>query len=854
MSDKDVELKIGADGSQAEAEFGKVGNAAEKAGQRIQDTIREASYNMASSTKAATEQMSSHFSKLTDSFASVNKMLGAFTAVLAGGAAFKSGIDESNKLTGEAMKLGKQLGITATEASVLNVALGDVYVETDTMLAANQKLTKTLGTNEKAFKDLGVATRNQNGDFRSSLDIMLDTNTHLLQFKEGIDRNIEGQKIYGKQWAEVQGILKLTTAGMDDARKKCDELGLVVGKENVAATIAYKASMNDVGDVLSALKKSIGDALLPILTDLGNWFSDYGPQAVLVMKGAIGGLAAVFYGLKMAVEIVWEVIKVFVQTAVIQLMRFADSASKALKFDFKGAKAAWKTGGDAIADNFGKALDRITAKAEANRDKMTNLFAAPTATTKKSGGESSDGGAEKKKKAESKMPEWKAELEARKEVEGQFFKNSLAEDEAFWQQKLLAAKGNAKEEIAVKHELFAIHKTLAVQKFTDEMDRLKAEEAAAKAGSLKRIDLAAQVATRIGETYGYESREYMAAIKEVQKTAEEWNKDQEKLEAMKIQRTRDHQLSEINMERDRLAMMKNLGQVSDQEEIAALKVLEEKKYQIEVLAQQDKIALLKDDQVAQQQQLDELAKMQEKHDADMGKLDVQRVLAVKKSWDTMLGAVSGAFEQSLNGMIQGTQTFQKSMANIGQAILAEFIKMGVKKATTWVANELTMTTATVAGTTARGAAETAGATESMAVSGMTSIKSILNSAWETMANVYKSIAAIPVVGPVMAPMMAGAAFGVVAGVAGKIASSAGGEWQVPADRLNLVHKNETILPAHIAEPLRNMVTGGGNFGAGAGHTINISATDTQDVLRSLQKGGALQKALTDLNRNFSFPR
>ena len=715
MSDKDVELKIGADGSQAEAEFAKVGNSAEKAGQRIQETIREASYNMASSTKAATEQMSSHFSKLTDSFASVNKMLGAFTAVLAGGAAFKSGIDESNKLTGEAMKLGKQLGITATEASVLNVALGDVYVETDTMLAANQKLTKTLGTNEKAFKDLGVATRNQNGDFRSSLDIMLDTNTHLLQFKEGIDRNIEGQKIYGKQWAEVQGILKLTTAGMDDARKKCDELGLVVGKENVAATIAYKASMNDVGDVLSALKKSIGDALLPILTDLGNWFSDYGPQAVLVMKGAIGGLAAVFYGLKMAVEIVWEVIKVFVQTAVIQLMRFADSASKALKFDFKGAKAAWKTGGDAIADNFGKALDRITAKAEANRDKMTNLFAAPTATTKKSGGESSDGGAEKKKKAESKMPEWKAELEARKEVEGQFFKNSLAEDEAFWQQKLLAAKGNAKEEIAVKHELFAIHKTLAVQKFTDEMDGLKAEEAAAKAGSLKRIDLAAQVATRIGETYGYESREYMAAIKEVQKTAEEWNKEQEKLEAMKIQRTRDHQLSGINMERDRLAMMKNLGQLSDQEEIAALKVLEEKKYQIEVLAQQDKIALLKDDQVAQQQQLDELAKMQEKHDADMGKLDAQRVLAVKKSWDTMLGAVSGAFEQSLNGMIQGTQTFQKSMANIGQAILAEFIKMGVKKATTWVANELTMTTATVAGTTARGAAETAGATESMAI-------------------------------------------------------------------------------------------------------------------------------------------
>ena len=883
MSDKDVELKIGADGSQAEAEFSKVGNAAEKAGQRIQETIREASYNMAASTKAATEQMSSQFSKLTDSFASVNKMLGAFTAVLAGGAVFKSGIDESNKLTGEATKLGKQLGITATEASVLNVALGDVYIETDTMLAANQKLTKTLGTNEKAFKDLGVATRDQNGNFRSSLDIMLDTNAHLLKFKEGIDRNIEGQKIYGKQWAEVQGILKLNPVLMEESRKKAEELGLIIGKENVEATLKYKASMNDVGDVLSAFKKTTGDSLIPILTDLGNQFSNVGPAAVSVMRAAMQTLAEAMKGVIYAVKELGSIIgaifgeignavnsalgeksltgmELFINmtkvvriaiaslaTGFVELMEVIRGAFnvlvKATNFSSEGMTKEMEASAARLA--------KIRADYLATVDEIV-LGGGVTPTTKKEGGAGSDGGADKGAK-KSKMPEWKAELEARKEVEGQFFKNSLAEDEAFWQQKLLAAKGNAKEEIAVKHELFAIHKTLAVQKFTDEMDGLKAEEAAAKAGSLKRIDLAAQVATRVGETYGYESREYMAAIKEVQKTAEEWNKDQEKLEAMKIQRTRDHQLSEINMERDRLAMMKNLGQLSDQEEIAALKVLEEKKYQIEVLAQQDKIAMLKDDQVAQQQQLDELAKMQEKHDADMGKLDIQRVLAVKKSWDTMLGAVSGAFEQSLNGMIQGTQTFQKSMANIGQAISAEFIKMGVKKATTWGANELTMTAATVAGTTARGAAETAGATESMAVSGMTSIKSILNSAWETMANVYKSIAAIPVVGPVMAPMMAAGAFGVVAGVAGKIASSAGGEWQVPADRLNLVHKNETILPAHIAEPLRNMVTGGGGAANGGTHLhIHSAVADAKGFETWLKNNSSsLAPALRDLNRNFN---
>lgn len=845
MSDKDVELKIGADGSQAEAEFGKVANSAEKAGKRIHDTMREASYNMAASTKAATEQMSSSFSKVTESFGKVNVMLGAFTAVLAGGAVFKSGIDESNKLTGEAMKLGKQLGITATEASVLNVALGDVYVETDTMLAANQKLTKTLGTNEKAFKDLGVATRDQNGNFRSSLDIMLDVNTHLLKFKEGVDRNIEGQKIYGKQWGEVQGILKLTTEKMEDARKKSEELGLVVGKENVEATVNYKAAMNDVGDVLSAMKKSIGDALLPILTDLGNWFSSVGPEAVIAIKGAIGGLSAAFYGLKMAVEIVWEVIKLFVRTSVNILLSFADSASKALALDFTGAKAAWKNGAEAIASDFGAALDSIVAKAEANRDRMVGLFAKPTATSKKEGGATSEGGAEKGK-PKSKMGDWKTELEARKEVEGQFFKDSLADDEAFWQAKLAHVKKGSADECAVRHELFAIHKQMAQQKFAEEMDTLKADMAAARAGSIERINLASEAARRVGETYGWESKEYRAAIKDIKKAAEEWDKEQQKLDVLKVERSRDHAIAQIGMERDQLTLLKNLGQVSDQEEISALKVLKEREYQIEVQALKDKIALMKEEGAARQQQLDELAKMKEKHEADMGKLDAQSVLAVKKEWDTMLGAVSGAFEQSLNGMIMGTQTFQKAMANIGQAILAEFVKIGVKKVTTWIANEMTMTTASVVGATTRKTAEQAATGQSLMMQAGMAIKKILNAAFETFAGVFSFLA------PEMGPFAAGPAAGsmaAVAGVAGSIASSAGGEWQVPVDRLNMVHKNETILPAHIAEPLRDMIARGGS--GGGGDTIHIHAMDARSFTRFMgDNASALPPAMQKLARQF----
>ena len=80
-----------------------------------------------------------------------------------------------------------------------------------------------------------------------------------------------------------------------------------------------------------------------------------------------------------------------------------------------------------------------------------------------------------------------------------------------------------------------------------------------------------------------------------------------------------------------------------------------------------------------------------------------------------------------------------------------------------------------------------------------------------------------------------------------IKSSEGGEWQVPADRLNLVHKDETILPAHIAGPLRNLVEGGGSVGGGGPVTINTSGGDF------IHKND-LAKLLKQMNRDFVFSK
>ena len=65
------------------------------------------------------------------------------------------------------------------------------------------------------------------GGLHTLLDIMLDVNKRLATFKEGTDRNIEAQKIYGKGWQEVMPLIKLNGEVMEDSRRKAEALGLV---------------------------------------------------------------------------------------------------------------------------------------------------------------------------------------------------------------------------------------------------------------------------------------------------------------------------------------------------------------------------------------------------------------------------------------------------------------------------------------------------------------------------------------------------------------------------------------------------------------------------------------------------
>jgi hypothetical protein len=237
-----------------------------------------------------------------------------------------------------------------------------------------------------------------------------------------------------------------------------------------------------------------------------------------------------------------------------------------------------------------------------------------------------------------------------------------------------------------------------------------------------------------------------------------------------------------------------------------------------------------------------------KFQSDKASLDFQGVQTSQRIWQSLMQPIQRAFDTSITGMILGTTTLQSAVARITQSILAEFVNLGVRMVTNWVASELAMTTATEAGAAARTAAEGEGMAAGLAIKTANAVKSIATDSAQAFSGIFAFLA--PLIGPAaVGPAAAGEA--TVMAAASGIASAAGG-WVVPSDQFAMVHKNEMILPATISQGLRDMISANGGAGGVGPVVINVSAIDTQDVKRFFQSNGSLLvSALNKAMRNGS---
>jgi Mg2+ and Co2+ transporter CorA len=238
---------------------------------------------MAAATSAvrdATSQISQQFSGVASALEGLKAPFLAFSGMLAGGAIFGAAIKGTTEWEGAVVALSRQLGTGTVQTSGLAVALRTLGIDTETYGSAVYRLQMALRTNEDQLNRNGIKTRDSRGEMLAIDEVMQNALRRLGDMGAGYDRNALALDVFGRSAKELAPLMRLTTDRIAEGTAEAQRLGLVVGGEAAAQLREYKESLENVKLAFQGVSVQVGNALLPALTSLAQWFSSIAPAVI----------------------------------------------------------------------------------------------------------------------------------------------------------------------------------------------------------------------------------------------------------------------------------------------------------------------------------------------------------------------------------------------------------------------------------------------------------------------------------------------------------------------------------------------------------------------------------------------
>lgn len=313
---------------------------------------------------------------------------GALTAI--GGIAYKAAQNADDLNT-----MAKQTGFTTDELQKMQYAADRIDVSMETITGAAARMTKQLGSNEDKFASLGVATRDVNGNFRSTSDIFYDTVTALSQIQNETERDTVAMDIFGRSANELAGVIDDGGAALRDFGKEAEDAGLIMSQETLDG-------LNQVNDEIDKLKaQAMGtlaqagakalQALQPVLEKVANaiakvleFIASLSPEtmkiivivlaviaAISPLLSLISGLSTAFSLLASPVGIVIAVIAALVAIGVALYKNWDEITAKATEM-WENIKAKWEEFKTTTKATFEEIGNNLKAKWESIKSNVVN--------------------------------------------------------------------------------------------------------------------------------------------------------------------------------------------------------------------------------------------------------------------------------------------------------------------------------------------------------------------------------------------------------------------------------------------------------------------------------------------------
>lgn len=169
------------------------------------------------------------------------------------------------------------LGTDTLQEYKYMAALLDVDLETIT--GSMTRMEKAMSTDAKAFEELGVATRDENGNLRDANAVFEETLQALSKIENPVERDTTAMEIFGKSAKELNPLIETSASDLNALRKEAHDVGAVMDKDTLNGLNKVSDGMDRLGLTWDAIKKTlgakIGIAVLPELEKVVKIFQKF---------------------------------------------------------------------------------------------------------------------------------------------------------------------------------------------------------------------------------------------------------------------------------------------------------------------------------------------------------------------------------------------------------------------------------------------------------------------------------------------------------------------------------------------------------------------------------------------------
>jgi hypothetical protein len=661
-------------------------------------------------------------------------------------------------------------------------------------------------------------------------------------------KNAAASDIFGKGY---RGLLAVFEALGPALRDHVEEEAKVSGVTE--KSIADAAKYKEVVEELSVAWRSFATATIPVL--MGS-FAEIG--AALEAFGSIGInalniIGAAVMSLLEGLKGVGIVIKDVVTGNFSAIAGDARTAAKTVGDEWRGVGADiekdWKRISAAVAHPLAGLGDipqipkrpgeDLPGAADTGKDKRLEEWRAELQTKK----DAEDGFHELSKAEEAKF--WESKLALAKgnaklyaevyhqmrEDERAAQKDSLKDEENIVKERLAATKQGSMERLAILQEEVAHLKAIGADEtqFYKSMEleliaatRASAEQQAKDAveSEQKKIDatrkasedrvaaeravLADLKAMGLEKTAVYVEQE--KKITEAEKAAAEEHKKLQTLDASESAIAAKAKLSE---QRAAIQQEFDLHQINNKQRIAALESVENQEYAIEKDALQKKLALmLQDNSVTESQvkeQQNKIESLTREHNSKIEALNTQFVKDGMQKFDQLYKSISSGFENSINHFIETGRGFNKSMQQLWNSMVMDFVKMLEDMVAKWIEKHVVLAAINAVFHTQQAAQEAASAAAKVAATLPANVMVAQSDAAVAAAAAFASaMQSVPFPANMgVAPAAAAAALA-EGEVFTAMASASGGAF-LDKDTPLFAHAQEMVLPAPLSMGFKDII-------------------------------------------------